>query len=228
MNEYGLFEEKAINAIGALTSGVLTSLIYDGITKSSYLVKREGINYIIYSIGTNPWSTIVFVLLMFCLIWASITIALPQILVLKKRISYARIPRFKQKELLKIIENSKVTTIRLMKVFSEDTKDNDLQILYFRDITRTVLVLHRSFCPRSKIMKKRVEQFFRTKEHSTIYSIDRKGSGYEFIIVIKMLRQLIEQVKNTQINNLLFDKDYKQVTCLLNELDNFAQNINRA
>lgn len=55
MNDEKLFENKLWGQISALTSGVLTSLLYELLSGSSYKFDIEGKQYEIVSTGMDTW-----------------------------------------------------------------------------------------------------------------------------------------------------------------------------
>lgn len=221
MDNYPSIEVKLRNAISALTSGVLTSLIYDSISSSSYILEIDGKQHIISSIETSSWGAIGFILATFLFLWAIISVLIPLILRIKKRFEYAKIKRISSMELVRTLDIAKETIINLYPIFypGDDTRyDSELVKLYSRDLASIILLLHKNFLPPNQKTRKIIMHYFRYSDHSSIITINKKVSAYEFRSIITLLRRMVICVI-ADCDDKLLRKDCTEMKQALDELD---------
>lgn len=228
MNDYKSIETKVWNAVSVLTSGVLTSLIYEAISSSSYVLEINGKQYVFTSIGKSIWGAVGFILAIFLLLWTVIYVIIPLLLRIRKRFTYDKIRRVNAKDLVKTLDMAKELVKELYPVFcaeGDDTPDPYLIKLHNRDLTKTILLLHGKFLPHNKKMRKAIENYFRNPNHSSIITIDRKISSYEFDSVIALLRKMVSGVKLNGCGDKLLKKDCAEMEKALNDLDELSEGI---
>ena len=117
MAHYKTFEGKLRGAITALTSSILTSLICDTISNTSYVLQTDEKQYTLATAGNSFSGSVVFVLLVFSIIWIIISIIIPIGLRLKERISYRKIDQPNRKTLVSTFNRSKEIALSLRPVF---------------------------------------------------------------------------------------------------------------
>lgn len=220
MNNYKPIETKLRNDLSMLTSGVLTSLIYGLLSDSSYELDIEGSHYEITSISMSGWCSFGLVVITFLGLWALISVLIPWLLRIKQRFTFDKIKKISAKELIRTLDESKVSIKELYPIFfvKDRTEQSECYIkLHCRDLANTIILLQRKFLPQNKRLRKIVEKHFRQHEHSTIISIEQKISGYEFAAVITLLRDMVNQVKSVAGNDALLSKDCTEMeTALIN------------
>lgn len=222
MDNYKSFETKLWNGISVLTSGVLTSLIYESISKSSYVLEIEGKQYVFTSTGAGFWGAMGVILVTFFFLWAVISILIPLVLRIKKRFTYDKIKRVNAKELIKTIDKVKESIMFLYPIFCTENKAEfhpEFARLHNRDLAKTILLLHRKFLPSNKKLRKSIKGYFRNADHSSIITIDKKISNYELLSIIVLLREMVESIKETDYADELFQKDCIEMENALDELD---------
>lgn len=222
MDNYKSIETKLWNAISVLTSGVLTSLIYEAISESSYVLEIEGKQYVFTSTGIGFWGALGIILVVFLFLWAVISKLIPLLLRLKRRFSYDKIKRINVKELIKTIDNVKESITILYPILCAENKaEFDLVFarLHNRQLAKTILLLHRKFLPSNKKMRKTIKGYFRNADHSSVITIDKKISSYEFLSIIVLLREMVKSIKETDCTDELLEKDCIEMEKALDELD---------
>ena len=222
MENYHSIETKLWNAISALTSGVLTSLLYDSLSDSSYVLEVEGVQYVITSNGLNFWGATFSIFATFISLWVVISILIPFILRMKKRFSYKKIKRVKIKEMVRAFEIAKEEVVRLYPIFfPEDPQgcDSELLKLHNRDLAKIILLLQNKFNPPNTKLRARVVNCFRNPEHTSFFTIHRRLSAYEFRAIVAVLQRMVDCVSSVDNDDLL-SKDCNQMKEALKNLDN--------
>ncbi len=198
MNDEKSFEEKLWSQISVLTSGVLTSLLYELLSGSSYELDVEGKQYEIVSTGISTWCAFGLVILTFFCLWAVFSLVFPWISRIRKRFVYDKVKKITAKELMKVLNEVKMKIKELYPIYDlqKGTPLNeDLIKIHGRDVAIIISLLHRKFLPQNKRLRKRVEQYFRHSEHATITTIDKKVSAYELSADIVLLKRIVAQLK---------------------------------
>lgn len=223
MNDYKTIEAKLWNAISMLTSGVLTSLIYGLLSASSYEIDIEGKQYTITAIGMSDWVALTIVLITFLGLWTLISVFIPWLLRIKRRLSYDKIKKITAKELIRTLDEVEVSIKELSPIFFTP-KDNAQHLnqikLHCRDLAKIILLLKRRFLPQNQALRKTIKKYFRQYEHTTIVTMQQKVSGYELNSVVEILRDMVAtaQTKLDIVNDKLLSKDLKEMEIMLNEL----------
>lgn len=225
MNNYKPIETKLWNDLSMLTSGVLTSLIYELLSGSSYQIDIEGRRYEITSIGMSGWCSFGLVVITFLGLWTLISVLIPWLLRIKQRFTYDKIKNISVKELIRTLNDSKASVKDLYPIFcamDRNDQSEDLIKLHCRDLAKSILLLQRKFLPQNKRLRKNIEKHFRQHEHATIISIEQKLSGYELAAVIALLRKMVNQTKIVARNDALLSKDCTEMESALNKLDELS------
>ena len=221
MDNYHSIETKLWNAISALTSGVLTSLLYDSLSDSSYILEIEGKQYIFTTSGLSFWGAIFSIFATFISLWVVISILIPFVLRMKRRFSYKKINRVNIKEMVRTFEIAKEEVLRLYPIFfPEDSQrcDSELVKLHSRDLAKIILLLQYNFYPPNTKMRARVVNCFRKAEYASFLTMHRRLSAYEFRAIVAMLQRMVACVSSVDNDDLL-SKDCTQMKEALSELD---------
>lgn len=221
MNGHKTIEKKLWSVVSMLTSGVLTSLIYELLSGSSYNLDIDGKHYEITTTGMNSWCAIGVVVLTFFALWALISLLIPFLLRIRKRFAYDKIKQVSAKDLLKVLDEASATIKAVYPIFNAKSKDpsnNDYLKLYSRDVAKTILLLHRKFLPSNKRLRKRIETYFRHYQHTSIISIEQKVSSYELAANVTLLRNIVEQLSGVAGEDALLGKDCEEMKKALAEL----------
>lgn len=224
MAHYKTFEGKLRGAITALTSSILTSLICDTISNTSYVLQTDEKQYTLTTAGNSFSGSVVFVLLVFSIIWIIISIIIPIGLRLKERISYRKIDQPNRKTLVSTFNRSKEIALSLRPVFINEigsVLDFDMVKLYTKDLADVITTLHKKFKPHNQKMQKHIVDHFRRPAHSSIFNIDSGISNYEFSALIAMLKKMVENAQecDTKTSEELFLKDCEEMLSYLKELE---------
>lgn len=222
MNDEKTFEKKLWGQISALTSGVLTSLLYELLSGSSYELNIEGKQYQIASTGLNTWCAFGLVILTFLGLWAIFSLILPWLSRIRKRFAYDKVKKTTAKELIRVLDEVKLKIKELYPFFDcqEDTPiKEDLIILHGRELAMIISLLHRKFLPKNKWLRKRVEQYFRHSEHATITTIAKHISAYELATDIALLKSMVSKLKMFAGRDDLLNHDCTEMENKLNDLE---------
>lgn len=221
MNDDKIYENKLWGQISALTSGVLTSLLYELLSGSSYELDIEGKQYEIVSTGMNTWFAFGLVLLTFLGLWAIFSWLLPWLSKIRKRFVYDKVKKTTAKELIKVLDEAKRKIKELYPFFThqEDSPvKEDIIVLHGRELAMIISLLHRKFLPKNKRLRKRVEQYFRHSEHATITTIAKYLSAYELAAEIALLKSMVAQLKKFAGRDALLNHDCTEMEEKLNDL----------
>ena len=221
MNDEKIFENKLWGQISALTSGVLTSLLYELLSGSSYELDIEGKQYEIVSTGMSTWFAFGLVLLTFMGLWAIFSWVLPWLSKIRKRFVYDKVKKTTAKELIKVLDEAKRKIKELYPFFAhqEDAPiKEDIIVLHGRELAMIISLLHRKFLPKNKRLRKRVEQYFRHSEHATITTIAKHISAYELAADIALLKSMVAQLKKYAGRDALLNHDCTEMEGKLNDL----------
>lgn len=230
MNDEKIFENKLWGQISALTSGVLTSLLYELLSGSSYELDMEGKQYEIVSTGMNTWLAFGLVLLTFLGLWAIFSWVLPWFSRVRKRFIYDKVKKTTAKELIRVLDEAKQTTKELYPFFIHQENApsrEELIVLHGRELAMTISLLHRKFLPQNKQLRQRVEQYFRYSEHATITTITKKISAYELAAEIALLKSMVAQLKMLAGKDALLHRDCAEMAQKLNDLEKMKVLENR-
>ena len=222
MNRYKKIETKLRNEINILTSGVLTSLIYGLLSESSYELVWEGKHYTITSNGMSLWHALGLVVVTFLGLLAFISLFIPWMLKVRKRFVYASIKKVTARDLVEMIDETKLTIEELYPIFDSQNKDmqiQHIQKLHSRDLARTILRLHKKFLPQNKHIRDTIKKHFRNYNHSSIITIDRKISVYEFSSIISILKSMVSQLKLGSGDDLLLKKDCTEMENAIHDME---------
>lgn len=222
MNSYKTIESKLWSEVSMLTSGVLTSLLYGLLSGSSYSLEVDGKHYEITSTGMSPWCAIGLVILTFFSLWILISLLVPRLLRIRKRFAYVKIKKASAKEIMKVLDEASATIKELYPIFNgknDSPNNSDYLKLYSRDLAKTILLLHRNLLPQNKLLRRRIETYFRRCEHASIISIDQKVSDYELAANIALLRRMVNQLNLVAGDDALLKTDCKNMGGYLLELE---------
>ena len=222
MNGHKIIETKLWSGTSMLTSGVLTNLIYELLSGSSYNLDIDGKHYEITAAGMNSWCAIGVVVLTFFSLWALISLLIPFLLRIRRRFAYDKVKQVSAKELLKVLDEAGATIKEIYPIFNAESKDSSSDNylkLYSRDVEKTILPLHGKFLPPNKRLRKRIETYFRHYQHSSIISIEQKISSYELAANVALLRCMVEKLNGVAGEGTLLKKDCKEMVSALDELE---------
>lgn len=215
------------NALLAVVSGILTSMI-EGFINSSYFIETKKGNERVFE-QVNEYSfviQIIITILIFVFIWILLSLVIPYFIsIIKRKLNYRTKRIYSDKYIIKVYNDVKNNWIVLMDKYSKlDHEDNSVIILT-SDIFNCVNDLYLVFCSKnSKIQKMTVKSVFRNKPE--LYNIHRKISPYEYNSLVSSMHIVCENLNNNFLLNKsddiknLFDKDYINIVERLNSLSN--------
>lgn len=227
MVHYKTFEGKMRGAITALTSSILTSLICNAVSNTSYVLQTDEKQYTLMAAGNSFSGSVVFVLLVFSIIWIVISIIIPIGLRLKERVSYRKIDQPNREALVSTFNRSKEIALSLRPVFINEigtVLDLNMVKLYTKDLADVITALHKKYKPHNQKMQKHIVDHFRRPAHSSIFNINSGISNYEFTALIAMLKKMVENAQKcgTNTSEELFLKDCKEMLDYLKELEKIS------
>ena len=227
MNQHKQIEGKLWNAIVALTSGVLTNLIYNEISSTSYVLEFLNGQYTLIQVNNNAWEKIGLIFLTFFLVWAFISTIIPVALRIRQKIAYQKINRINNKNLTKSFDSAKNETLILLPFFvresTEDVPNPDLALLHVKDLANVVTKLHNIFKPHNNKLQKQIRNYFRNPNHSSIINIGDNISDYEFSALITLLLNMVERVQSLKSDNKLLQKDCDEMLKSLKEMEEYCK-----
>lgn len=222
INDEKIFENKLWGQISALISGVLTSLLYELLSGSSYELDIEGKQYEIVSTGMNIWFAFGLVLLTFLGLWAIFSLVLPWFSKIRKRFVYDKVKKTTAKELIKVLDEAKRKIKELYPFFvhQEDAPiKEDIIVLHGRELAMIISLLHKKILPKNKRLRKRVERYFRHSEHATITTIAKHISAYELAADIALLKSMVAKLKMFAGRDALLNHDCTEMEEKLSDLE---------
>lgn len=226
MKNYKPIESKIWNAITALTSGVLTSIIYDALSHTSYMLEIDDKKYAITSTSLSFFASLGLVCGTFLMIWTVISLIIPCALKVHKRFSYDKVTRPNASELLKTI-TSVTETVKALYPHFEPTgvisDSPDYAKLYARELINAVTLLHKKFIPHNKKFQREILSFFRKPQFSSIISINSRLSTYEFNSLISILKLMVTNLQEYGNPDELLKKDCNEMLENLSELESILQ-----
>lgn len=221
MKNYKLLENKIRSLLAALTSGILTNLIYNIIYGTSYIIQSTETQTTIIPQTGGVIQAIGIILLTFITIWAFITILIPLALKTVNRFHFKKIVKYGTQELVSEFEKDKKEVLNLATLFFSGDTDkitSDLINLRIKELAVIITDLHKIFCPSNARLKARIKYSFRNTNHSSIINITDKVSSYEFLSLIAIMREMVCKTGCSTSDSLL-KKDLKEMNNMLSDLE---------
>lgn len=220
MEKYKKFENKIWNAITGLTSGVLTSLIYDIISNTAYTVRK--INNVEIIESTNGGvNAIISILALFFSIWIVISVIVPRVIKFLDRFRFKKIKKYRRNDLAYEFELKKNQILKIKEDAFDRNRENNFENILALSVKNLAIVitdLHRIFYPANKKLKKRIRQSFRSPEHSSIITLSDEISGYEFSSLLSVIEEMVDVVIDCGINDELLKHDSEDMKKMLGDL----------
>lgn len=218
-----ILESKLWQAITAVASGVITDLLYDLLSPSSYTIQDVDSQYVLIPNSNNAtWFSICVILMLFFSLWGIIILIIQISTKLSKHLGGKRKPHLCGYKLVTQYTKAKEETIKLNSIFDSEmshTPNITYIKLYLRDLSIPITSLHAQFYPHTRHQKTNLKYFFRNPEHSTILSINNIISKYEFLALIALLQKMVLLASSHVHKDKLMEKDCKDLLTMLQELD---------
>lgn len=196
--KYSLSQEALSSSVSAFASTILTSLIYDIISESSFEITEisdlEGYHYTVTEISRfNPLSQIVITVSLFIVSLFVIRIALPKIVSMISANVYKRTNFVSYKA---IVARYDRICQRMIYIYNDLQKfvDANACVLYQKDVADMINELYKLFCDKSGMQKTAVKYAFR--QGGSINDIGSFISYYEFNKRMKILDDMIGKIYN--------------------------------
>ena len=224
-------ESELWKSITAVASGIMTSLLYDLVSQTSYILRQEGIQYVIVADDSNMKNTtftIISIFLLFFSLWGIFTIIIQIVSRLSKQLRFKNMEHINGNILVNTIDRAKEQTISLKNRFNNESfniSDATLAKLQLRDLAAITTSLHVKFVPHNLYRKAHMKYNFRQPEHSTIISISNSVSKYEFLSLIELLYGLVNSASLHANGDKLMIKDCKEISSMLNDLKEVADSV---
>ena len=217
-----LFESKLWKAITAVASGIMTSLLYDLFSQTSYVLQQEGTQYILRQSNNDVRSvllTALSVFLMFFIIWIIFIFIIQIGVKISKQLKFHKIERIHRDKLVNIYINAKNQTIQLKKKFDNEPNANSAK-LQLRELASIIIPLHTCFCPHNLRMKVHIKDYFRNPKHDTFLNVINMVSKYEFLSLIELLNEILKNFNFYSNDDELMKNDCKNIAKLIDDLKN--------
>ncbi len=191
-------KERLWNAVAAIASSILTGIICDEFSLTSYETKVvNGATHLIPVEEHSFAAKILVVTLIFLLLWGLISWVIPFVLRLIKQIRYRNKKNFRRQEVYQVYQTGKSNVLQLWHeiatipcVSVADDKPSSCILLYHEKVSTTILALYTTFCPQKMRLNQVVESCFRTGE--TIFDVGRYISPFEYDELIAELGKLLD------------------------------------
>lgn len=224
-------ESKLWKAITAVASGIMTSLLHDLVSQTSYILRSEGMHYVIVANDSNMKNTtftIVSIFLLFFTLWGIFTLIIQIASRLSKQLSFKKMEHISGNTLVNTIDKAKEQTIYLKNRFNNESLNISvatLAKLQLRNLALIITSLHVKFVPHNLYRKDHMKYNFRHPDHSTIINISNGVSKYEFISLIELLYDLVNTASLHTNEDKLMIKDCEEILKMLNELKEIADSV---
>lgn len=226
-----LSESKLWKAITAVASSIMTSLLYDLLSRTSYVMQKDGARYILTpddSTAKNTILSIVIIVLLFFFLWGIFTATIQIGVKISRQLRFKEIEHISGKDLVKALNTAKANTLLLKKGFY-DEQSNILNInfvvLHLTELAIIVSSLHAMFVPHNRQRKANIKDYFRQPNRSTIIGITNGVSKYEFMALIELLYKMTNDISSCSLQDELMTKDCSEMLAMLNELKEIANSV---
>ena len=212
-------DKELIDSLSAITSGILTNIIYDGFFPYYYeKVNTSDTIKFVQIEKFNFFQKLLMIVSIFLLIWFFLAVLIPSIIKTVKILSYKKKKLHSQAAIVTIYNNINKKMQKLIQnnvfiLFNNNT-NCDITVLS-SEISNYINELHMIFCPSKYIQKKVVKSAFR--HGNTVNDISKYISYYEFnslINNIEFIFNLIFQNSNDDLQR----KDYHLLYKKINDL----------
>ncbi len=221
-------EDKAqeiLKGISPLVSGVLTSLIYDTVSNTTYVLHMDGQEYILNTIEEGLWIKPIGILILYFLLWGLFSKIIPWIGKYLSRFSYRRAGKSSPRELLCALNAAKVSIERLYPVLCGEKAGSSLAKIHVRELANTVAILHKKFVPHSTKGSKDLNKCFRNNLHASIFLAEKKVSAYELSAVVSLLKDMVDAVEKLASEDPLLQRDCDEMKSCLNHLEELSSKL---
>lgn len=224
-------ESKLWKAITAVASGIMTSLLYDLVSQTSYILRPEGMQYVLIADDNNVKNTtfaVISILLLFFCLWGVFTIIIQTASKFSKQLSFKKMEHISGNALVNAIDRAKEQTIYLKSSFNNESfgiSDSTLAKLQLRNLAVIITALHVKFVPHNLYRKNHMKYNFRQPDHSTIINISNSISKYEFLSLIELLYDLVNSASLHTNGDKLMIKDCNEILTMLNELKKVVDSV---
>lgn len=219
-----VFESKLWQAITAVASGIITSLLYDLVSHSSYIIQPKGSHYMLISDNNDTartFLTICSIFILFFSIWVIITLLIQISSNISKHLVFKKMKNISGYKLANEYAKAKEQTFNLNNNFFYKAKSiSDITYikLHLRDLSIIITSLHVHFYPHNLYQRSHIKHYFRKPEHTTIINIGNTISQYEFQALIELLKKMVEQASSYASEDILIAHDCKEMSWMLNDL----------
>lgn len=218
MNSHFTLDTDTRNTLIAIPSSIITNLIYDLLSTTSYVVKPNNTYYTIQSISNIPITllTILSVFLLFILIWITLITFFKLVEKIYKQLSYNKIQYYAGEYLVHEYTQLKNRTIELHNKIDDSATNNKTE-LYLRDLIEIVSSLKSLFSPFLYAPDYYTKGCFRSIP-SDIMNINIAISPYEYSALISLLDDMVRNISPLGNSNPLIALDCKNLRKTLYDL----------
>lgn len=224
MKQLNQFETKLWNAITAVASGIMTSLICDLISNTSYVIKYDNNQYVLTQSDNgmnNTVSAIFITVIIFFVFWGSFTVIIHIGAKTIRQLKFNEIKRFSGKDFVDEINNTKEQIIKLKNIYFDEQNmilNDKYAKLLIRELAVLIVSLQAKVNQATKHHNSHSKDYFRRSDYPSIININARVSRYEYIALTEILSEMVNNAILHTDGDELMDNDCKQMMDILNEI----------
>lgn len=227
-------DSKLWASIAAVASGIITNLLYDLVSHTSYILLRQNSQYMIIPDNNNTKNTvfsIIIIILLFLFLWFSLIGIIQGLARIHRQFNFRKLEPLSQNKAVYVINTAKEQTFILLKTLytnqnQEIVSFENLAKLQCKNLADIIITLHRTFSPGSYNKTQHIKDYFRRTSHSSIINSITGISKYELCALIEILRKIVNEISpKLDVDNLL-KKDCDEMLKMLEDLQTVTDSIN--
>lgn len=225
-----LSESKIWKAIAAVASSIITNLLTNLLSHDSYVIQVSGTQYIISDDSNMEKDIFYFVatLLLFFVLWGIFSIIISVSTKIYNKIKFRKIEFYSRKHLVNTVILIEEQAINLSNILYYNPSENfniEFAKLKIRTLATMVSTLHAKFIPHNKQKKLHMKDNFRHLDYSSIININSGISKYEFLALIELLQNMVNDISSHANGECLMEQDCRQMATMLNDLNDFVTTL---
>lgn len=226
------FETKLWSAITAVASGIITSLLSDFISNTSYILQQNEKQYIL--VQTNNMYDTIFsisvILLTFFSLWAILTIIIQIGNKIYRQLKFNKLEKCTGTDLVNLICNTKEKLIKLNdRLYNKKNNifNTDIAKLQIRELANIITTLHVKFKQYNQHKNIHMNKKFRHLNHASIINTSYGVSTYEFFAIINLLDKMLIDLSSLNRDDKLMKKDCNEMAQMLHDLKKIADKMKK-
>lgn len=219
-----MVETKLWGAMTAIPSGIITSILYDAITTTSYVLEKSGKQCVFIQEQNSIWTTFSIlggILLVFFFIWGLISGISVVVAWGCRYLKYNKPEKVSGKNLVDTFISAKEKTLELSNTVCAETTNqitSNISKLVIRELANIIISLHTKFVQHNQKREMSVRNCFRNQDRSSIIELTNEVSEYE----VKALHDELHRILNIislNIDDNLMRRDVDELNNLLADIE---------